>query len=42
MRKLLVLLALCLSGVTVCAGPVQERNKAVARRVFEEIFNQGK
>jgi steroid delta-isomerase-like uncharacterized protein len=42
MRKLLVLLALCLSGVAVCAGPVQERNKAVARRVFEEIFNQGK
>lgn len=24
------------------AGPVQERNKAVARRVFDEVFNQGK
>ena len=42
MRKLLVLLALCVSAVAVSAGPVQGRNKALARRVFEEIFNQGK
>jgi|SRR3974390_740413 len=42
MKKPFVLLVLCLWGITVWAGPVQERNKAVARRVFDEVFNQAK
>jgi len=38
-------LLLCLAGATVsaaAAAPAEVRNKAVATRVFEEIFNQGK
>jgi hypothetical protein len=41
-KNALILLMLVLWGNTVCAGPVQERNKSVARRVFDEIFNQSK
>jgi steroid delta-isomerase-like uncharacterized protein len=42
MRKTLILLMLGLWGDAVWAGPAPEQNKLVARRVFEEIFNQGK
>lgn len=42
MNRLSFLLVALLFGGTVWAGPVQEKNKAVARRVFEEIFNQNK
>lgn len=42
MKRLSFLLVALLFGATVWAGPIQEQNKAVARRVFEEIFNQGK
>jgi steroid delta-isomerase-like uncharacterized protein len=42
MKKTLILLMLGLWGIAAWAGPVQERNKAVARRVFDEIFNQSK
>jgi steroid delta-isomerase-like uncharacterized protein len=42
MKKLISFcLLLLLSGAAFGAGK-QEQNKAVARRVFEEIFNQGK
>jgi len=41
-KKLILLLALCLWSNAVWAGPVQERNKALARRVFDEVFSQGK
>ena len=42
MKRLAFLLVALLFGGTVWAGPIQEKNKAVARRVFEEIFNQNK
>ena len=42
MKRLAFLLVALLFGGTVWAGPIQEKNKAVARRVFEEIFNQSK
>jgi steroid delta-isomerase-like uncharacterized protein len=42
MKRLSFLLVALLFGGTVWAGPIQEKNKAVARRVFEEIFNQNK
>jgi steroid delta-isomerase-like uncharacterized protein len=42
MRKLVLAFAALLLGSAAWAGPVQERNKAVARRVFEEILSQGK
>jgi steroid delta-isomerase-like uncharacterized protein len=42
MKKLVLAFAVLLLGSAAWAGPVQERNKAVARRVFEEIFSQGK
>ena len=42
MKRLAFLLMALLVGGSVWAGPVQEKNKAVARRVFEEIFNQNK
>lgn len=45
MRKALVYfvaLLCCGASLPAMAGTVQEANKAVARRVFEEIFNQGK
>jgi steroid delta-isomerase-like uncharacterized protein len=42
MKRLLILLLAALAGTSSWAGTVQEQNKAVARRVFEEIFNQGK
>ena len=43
-RVFLILLALLFAVLPVSAAPQRtlERNKAVARRVFEEIFNQGK
>lgn len=40
MKRLLVLVVVCASSAW--AGTIQDQNKAVARRVFEEIFNQGK
>jgi steroid delta-isomerase-like uncharacterized protein len=40
-RALMVVLAMLLA-TTALAGGKQEKNKAVARRVFDEIFNQGK
>ena len=42
MRKVLLL---CIAGAAVsarAATPTEVRNKAIAKRVFEEIFNQGK
>jgi steroid delta-isomerase-like uncharacterized protein len=42
MKRLPFLLFALLFGATVWAGPIQEQNKAVARRVFDEIFNQNK
>ena len=40
MAALMLLAGPDLAG-PVLAGPVQEANKAVARRVFTEIFNRG-
>lgn len=44
MRK--VVLLVCLAGLafvsTASASDLTERNKAIARRVFEEVFTQGK
>ncbi len=42
MKKIALFLVLMLFATSAWAGPVQEKNKAIARRVFEEIFNQGK
>ncbi len=42
MKKYTLLLIVLSFASGASAGPLQERNKAVARRVFEEIFNQGK
>jgi len=39
---LCLLLCLGMSSVPVFAADVTARNKAIARRVFDEIFNQGK
>jgi len=44
MKRLLTLFLLICFGLSpfAAAAPPQDRNKAVARRVFDEIFNQGK
>jgi steroid delta-isomerase-like uncharacterized protein len=43
MRKItLLLLIISVWGRAAWAGTVQDQNKAVAQRVFDEIFNQGK
>ena len=42
MKKIAFLLLLVSFATSTWAGPVQEKNKAIARRVFDEIFNQGK
>jgi steroid delta-isomerase-like uncharacterized protein len=42
MKKVAFLSVLLLFASSAWAGPVQEKNRAVARRVFAEIFNQGK
>ena len=42
MKKSALILLLLSLVPSAWAGPLQEKNKAVARRVFEEIFNQGK
>jgi len=42
MKRIALLLLVTVSGGTLWAGTVQDQNKAVARRVFDEIFNQGK
>ena len=42
MKKFALLLVLLSLVPCAWGGPLQEKNKAVARRVFEEIFNQGK
>jgi steroid delta-isomerase-like uncharacterized protein len=42
MKRLLIFAGVLLCASSAWAGTVQDRNKAIARRVFEEIFNQGK
>jgi steroid delta-isomerase-like uncharacterized protein len=42
MKRLAFLLVALLFGGTVWAGPVQEKNKTVARTFFEEVLGQGK
>ena len=42
MKRLMILLLLILISTFALAGGKQEKNKAIAHRVFEEIFNQGK
>jgi steroid delta-isomerase-like uncharacterized protein len=42
MKRLLILLLLILISSLALAGGKQEKNKAIAHRVFDEIFNQGK
>lgn len=42
MKKVALVLMVLLAGSVASAGPVQEKNKALARRVFEEVMNQGK
>lgn len=42
MKRLIVLALLSVCAATAYAGPLQEKNKAIARRVFDEIFNQNK
>jgi steroid delta-isomerase-like uncharacterized protein len=42
MKRLAFLLAALFLAGNVWAGPIQEKNKAVARRVFDEIFNRNK
>jgi predicted SnoaL-like aldol condensation-catalyzing enzyme len=42
MKKFAGVLVALLFGGAAWAGPVQEKNKAVARRVFEEIFTRAK
>ena len=42
MKKLIFLLVALPLGNAAPTGPVPEKNKAVARRVFDEIFNQGR
>jgi len=42
MKKSLMIVLAMLLATTALAGGKQEKNKAVARRVFDEIFNQGK
>ena len=42
MKRLAFLLVALLFGGTAWAGPVQEKNKTVARTFFEEVLGQGK
>ena len=42
MNRLLMLVCTLFIASSAWAGTAQGRNKAVARRVFDEIFNQGK
>lgn len=42
MKKVAFLLLFACCGTSAWAGPIQDKNKVIARRVFEEIFNQGK
>ena len=42
MKRLLMFVAVLLSASSVWGGTLQDQNKAVARRVFDEIFNQGR
>jgi steroid delta-isomerase-like uncharacterized protein len=42
MKRIILLLLISVWGSAAWAGTVQDQNKAVARRVFDEIFNQGK
>ena len=41
MKKLVYLAFALLLGTSAWAGPIQEKNKAVARRVLDEILTQG-
>ena len=42
MRKVALSAFLLLAAISPAAGETAEKRKAVARRVFEEIFNQGR
>ncbi len=42
MKKILLALVLLSFGTAAFGGTLQEKNKAIARRVFDEIFNQNK
>ena len=42
MSKLFLALLLSFAATAAAAGSPQDANKAIARRVFAEIFNQGK
>lgn len=42
MKRFVLVLVVLLFTSSAWAGSVQEKNKAIARRVFEEIFNQNK
>ena len=42
MRKIALFVPLLLAATTAAAAETAEARKAVARRVFDEIFNQGK
>jgi steroid delta-isomerase-like uncharacterized protein len=42
MKKVAFLLFFVFCGTSAWAGPIQDKNKVIARRVFEEILSQGK
>jgi len=42
MKRLIALAFLFACAATAYAGPLQEKNKAIARRVFDEIYNQNR
>jgi steroid delta-isomerase-like uncharacterized protein len=42
MSKWILAIMLASTAMTACAGSMQDANKAVARRVFDDIFNRGK
>ena len=42
MKKIVFLFWFLVCATALTAGTLQDQNKAVARRVFDEIFNQGK
>jgi steroid delta-isomerase-like uncharacterized protein len=42
MKRVAFLLFFACCGASAWAGPIQDKNKVIARRVFEEILSQGK
>ena len=42
MKRLFIFVAVLLWASSVWGSTPQDQNKAIARRVFDEIFNQGK